>query len=264
MSLCIDPQCNTKNPGNPLFCQVCGSELLLKGRYHVVRRLSGGGYGTTYEVNDQYTPRVLKVLHNNSTKAVELFQREAKFLSSTNHPGIPKAESNGYFIYHPKDSQQPLHCLVMEKIEGENLREYIKQRGQPIEGDVALKWLHELVVILDRVHSQDIIHRDIKPNNIMLKPDGRLALIDFGAVQEGTGTEGVAEKARAGTGTEKVAPLAGGTSIFSKAYAAPEQIEGHAIKQSDFFSLGRTFVFLLTAKEPNDRSIYDVYDHQIN
>ena len=92
----------------------------------------------------------------------------------------------------------------MEKIEGVNLKEYIKQSGKPIKGDLGLRWLKEIIEILDQVHSQDIIHRDIKPQNIMLNPDGKLVLIDFGAVtDEGIVGEGT-ETATATSGTQTV------------------------------------------------------------
>jgi hypothetical protein len=152
----------------------------------------------------------------------------------------------------------------MEKIEGVNLKEYIKQSGKPIKGDLGVKWLKEIAEILDRVHSQDIIHRDIKPQNIMLQSDGKLVLIDFGAVtDEGIVGEGT-ETATATSGTQTATHTAGGTRIFSKGYAAHEQIEGKATKKSDIYSLGRTFVYLLTAKEPNDPMMYDNNNDQIN
>ncbi len=182
MTICIN--CNTQNAENHLFCQNCSSDLLLERRYRAIRQLGAGGFGTTYEVRDQGTLKVLKVLRNNSETAIRLFQREAKFLASNNYPGIPKAEYSGYFQFMPKDSQQPFHCLVMEKIDGMNLKDYIKQSGKPITGDIGLRWLKEIIEILDRVHNQDIIHRDIKPQNIMLQPNAKLVLIDFGAVTD--------------------------------------------------------------------------------
>ena len=122
MSLCINPLCQKpeENPDNTLFCLGCGSELLLEGRYRVTKELGGGGFGKTYEVNEarSNTNKVLKVLINNHPKAVELFQREAEVLKSLNHPGIPKVESDSYFTYFSRNSSEPLHCLIMEKIEG--------------------------------------------------------------------------------------------------------------------------------------------------
>jgi serine/threonine protein kinase len=249
MSLCISPTCsNPQNPDNVLFCQTCGSELLLQGRYRVLRVLDSGGFGKTYEVKEGSTSKVLKVLMNTSPKAIELFQREAQVLSQLDHPGIPKVEYSGYFVFHPRD-REPVHCLVMEKIDGDNLLNYIRQRGRPIDDDLARHWLLELVTILQQVHDRDILHRDIKPQNVILKPDGSLALIDFGAVRDGGETE-VATRAARGTGTEVATHAKGGTSISSSGYTPIEQINGQSTKHSDFFALGRTFIYLLTGKEP--------------
>ncbi|KST64923.1 protein kinase domain-containing protein [Mastigocoleus testarum] len=241
MILCINPKCqNPQNPDNTIFCQSCGSELLLQGRYRVHRELGGGGFGKTYElINRTGEAKVLKILINHHPKAIELFQREAEVLKILNHSGIPKVEADGYFVYFPK-SQEQLHCLVMEKIEGLDLYEYIKQRdNRPIEQQLAVEWLKELTVILQQVHSQKFFHRDIKPPNIMLRSNGGLALIDFGTVRQVTGTY-VAKQA-----------IGEVTGVISKGYTPPEQINGQAMQQSDFFALGRTFVYLLTAKDPN-------------
>ncbi|NER25509.1 MAG: SUMF1/EgtB/PvdO family nonheme iron enzyme [Symploca sp. SIO1C2] len=173
MSFCINPNCpHPDNPDNSLFCKTCGSELLLAGRYRVSQLLSGkGGFGRTYEVSQGSTTKVLKVLINHEPKAIELFQQEARVLQQLNHPGIPRGDR--YFTFTPRDSQQPLHCLVMEKIEGLDLEEYQKQRqNQVIAQDLALEWLIQLTQILDEVHQQQFFHRDIKPSNIILKPVG--------------------------------------------------------------------------------------------
>jgi serine/threonine protein kinase len=242
MSFCINPLCQQpENSDNVLFCFGCGSELLLQGRYRVVSQLGGGGFGKTYEVSDRSgESKVLKVLHNNHPKAVELFQREAEVLSVLDHPGIPKVESDGYFVYHPKNSQQPVHCLVMEKIHGLDLQKYLTQRGnQPIDQKLAIAWLTELATILQQVHSQNFFHRDIKPANIMLRADGGLVLIDFGTVRQITETY-MAKQADGNV-----------TGIVSSGYTPPEQMNGQAVQQSDFFALGRTFVYLLTATNPS-------------
>ncbi|MEO0970615.1 MAG: serine/threonine-protein kinase [Cyanobacteria bacterium J06639_18] len=241
MSLCINPKCqNPQNPENTIFCQSCGSELLLQGRYRVKRELGGGGFGKTYElINRTAENKVLKILINHHPKAIELFQREAEVLKILSHSGIPKVEADGYFVYFPK-SQEQLHCLVMEKIEGLDLYEYIKQRdNRPIDEQLAIEWLKELTVILQQVHNQNFFHRDIKPPNIMLRSNGGLALIDFGTVRQVTGTY-VAKQA-----------IGEVTGVISKGYTPPEQINGQAMQQSDFFALGRTFVYLLTAQDPN-------------
>ena len=88
MSLCINPSCSKpQNPDNLLFCETCGSGLLLQNRYRVVVRLGGGGFGDTFEINEVRTnkTKVLKVLTNNSQKAIEAFKQEAEVLSQLNH-----------------------------------------------------------------------------------------------------------------------------------------------------------------------------------
>ncbi|RUT09671.1 hypothetical protein DSM106972_001660 [Dulcicalothrix desertica PCC 7102] len=213
----------------------------MQGRYRVVRTLGGGGFGITYEIDDSGLPKVLKVLTNSLPKAIELFQQESSVLSRLQHPGIPKVESDGYFTYLPRDSEHPFHCLVMEKIEGVNLDEYMRESRsyQPIAELASINWLKQLVQILHQVHHQQYFHRDIKPANIMLRPDGQLALIDFGTAREVTQTF--------------MQKLAGQevTGIVSLGYTPPEQMNGRAVPQSDFYALGRTFIFLLTGKFPN-------------
>ncbi|MFN6483975.1 MULTISPECIES: serine/threonine-protein kinase [unclassified Nostoc] len=238
MSLCINPNCqNTDNPDNLLRCQSCGSELLLEGCYRVTRPIGQGGFAKTFEVSDRGKLKILKVLTLNQTKVVSLFQQEAEVLKRLNHPGIPNAEE--YFKFFPQNSQEPVHCLVMDKIEGENLHEWLEKRGnRPISQKQAILWLTQLANILHEVHQQQFFHRDIKPSNIMLTADGQLVLIDFGIAREITGTY------------EKKQAAGQITKFVSDGYAPLEQITGHAVPQSDFFALGRTFVHLLTGKYP--------------
>jgi eukaryotic-like serine/threonine-protein kinase len=239
MSLCINPICPCpQNPDDRLFCQSCGSELLLEGRYRVLAMLGEGGCGKTYEVDDRDgVSKVLKILSKSEPKYVELFHREANVLSQLNHPGIPAVEPNAYFAYLPKDSTVPLSCLVMEKITGLDLQKYIQQRGAPIGQGLAVQWLIQLATILKVVHTQQFLHRDIKPSNIMLKSVGHLVLIDFGTVRTITKVSSVGE------------PSTQATRIMSALYTPMEQMKGKPVPQSDFFALGRTFVYLLTGQD---------------
>jgi eukaryotic-like serine/threonine-protein kinase len=250
MSLCINPHCHhPNNPDNNRFCQSCGSELILMNRYRVTRLLSSkGGFAITYEVASETSLKVLKVLTHNHPKAIELFEKEAQVLNQLKHPGIPQGE--GHFIYFPRDSDLQIHCLIMEKIEGIDLEEYQKQNhNQPISQELAIDWLFQLITILQEVHKQHFFHRDIKPSNIILRNNGQLTLIDFGSVRQVTKTI-----------------LSGNqnTGIYTPGYAPPEQERGYAVPQSDFFAVGRTFVFLLTGKPPNDPEIYDYYKNELN
>jgi serine/threonine protein kinase len=253
MSYCINLHCpkpiDLANANNPI-CRNCGSQLLLQNRYRVLKQLGQGGFGNTFEIDDGGKTKVLKVLTENNSKAVELFQQEAKVLSQLNSVGIPKVEADGYFTVLPKNSSVPLHCLVMEKIAGVNLEQWMEFRNyQTISEKEALNWLKQIVEILALVHAQKYFHRDIKPQNIMLRPSGQLVLIDFGAVRQITTTI-----------------LAGNshTRIISQGYSPPEQQNGYSVQQSDFFALGRTFIFLLTGKEPQDKAIYDPLTNELH
>ncbi|WP_375500902.1 protein kinase [uncultured Nostoc sp.] len=253
MTYCINPHCpKPVDPvnANNLICRNCGSEMLLQGRYRVLKQLGQGGFGNTFEVDECGKTKVLKVLTEKNPKAIELFQQEAKVLSQLNSAGIPKVEPDGYFTVLPKNSFVPLHCLAMEKIEGVNLEQWMEFRNyQRLSEAQALNWLKQLVEILALVHAHQYFHRDIKPQNIMLRPSGQLVLIDFGAVRQITTTI-----------------LAGNshTRIISQGYSPPEQQNGYSVQQSDFFALGRTFIFLLTGKEPQDKAIYDPLTNELH
>lgn len=248
MILCINPYCSQpKNSDQVLFCESCGSELLLESKYRVAKLMSNkGGFGNTYEVMERDVSKVLKVLKSYDAKAIELFEREFRILNSLSGEGIsgiPKVED--LFLYSPRNSAQPIHCLVMERIYGMDLEEYLKATKRAINEKTAVGWLSQLTQILDEIHRQGIFHRDIKPSNIILQPDGQLVLIDFGAAKE-----------RSPNGASQA------TCIHTPGYAAPEQQNtGEASPQSDFFSLGRTFVYLLTDTDPVE--LYDSYQDQV-
>jgi len=234
-------------PANVTNCPNCGSELLLQGRYQVICPLAQGGFGQTFEVVDvrdptvskEGTPKILKVLVSDHQKAIALFQREARVLSQLRHPGIPRVEADGYFKFWHQESPEPLHGLVMEKIEGINLKDWLSDRqNQPITSEKAIAWITQLTEILQQVHQRQYFHRDIKPSNIMKRPNGQLVLIDFGAVREVTETY--------------LRQESGGTVLISPGYTPPEQANGRAVEKSDFFALGRTFVHLLTGIHPLD------------
>jgi ABC-type branched-subunit amino acid transport system substrate-binding protein len=185
----------------------------------------------------------MKVLRDSSSDShpendhylINLFKREAQVLQKLKDPKV--ARFHEYFIFSPPDATERLHCLVMDKIEGQNLQEWVRSHG-PITEEQALDWLRQLALILEQVHQKNIIHRDIKPSNIMRRePSGELVLIDFGAVREVT---------------ETVIRRQEVTKVLSVGYTAPEQEDRKPVPQSDFFSLGRTFVYLLTGEEPKN------------
>jgi serine/threonine protein kinase len=216
---------------------------LINNRFLVVKPLSQGGFGETFEIDDNGTRKVLKILHHFSDrekqqKAITLFLREADVLMQLNHPGIPHVEPDGYFTF--SEGNITRYGLVMEKIEGKTLQEWLQENSeQLISQELALDWLKQLISILEYLHKNNYFHRDIKPSNIMLKSDGKLVLIDFGSVKELTGSY-----------LAKLVEDGEATKLYTPGYAPKEQREGKPLPQSDFFALGCTFVYLLTGKSP--------------
>lgn len=239
---CINPECKQReNSDNVSICQSCGTSLLINNRYRLIkplRSLQPQNYTDVFEVADGEIRKVLKVLKVNSSQLNRMFLREAFTLQLLNHPGIPKVEPDGYFTFTPNDNSQELHCLVMEKIPGNNLEQWLAENGA-ISSSLAIQWLKQLVEILNILHKNHFFHRDIKPSNIIIKPDGKLVLIDFGSVRDISNTY----LAKIGGGENATTTISGG-------YTPPEQIDGKALPQSDFYALGRTFVHLLTGKSP--------------
>jgi WD40 repeat protein len=206
------------------------------------------GFGIVYEAFEGFTAKLLKVLQekwNNEPKAVELFKREYDVLlelSRQNVTGVPRADA--YFQYSTREGKI-LHCLVMEKVEGIDLEQWLNQYDK-LSQKRALKWLREITLILDKIHQQNWLHQDIKPPNIMLRNSGELVLIDFGTA--GTAREETQTYHQKGKGQQV-------TGITSVGYTPNEQQHSQAVIQSDFYALGRTFVHLLTGKHPLE--IYD-------
>lgn len=200
------------------------------------------------------TRKVMKVLNCPNPKLIELMQREANVLQLVDTPGIPLVDIDGYFTFNPSGDTSELHCLVLQLIPGHNLQDWIELHGR-ISQALALQWLRQLVLILDKLHSFGFFHRDIKPTNIILRPDGRLALIDFGAVREVTDTY-MAKLSRGLSTTTEGGGLYDVTVVRTACYTPIEQLNGKAVPQSDFYALGRTFVYLLTGRSllniPND------------
>lgn len=242
MSYCINPWCQEpQNPDHLESCQSCGTELSINERYQLLSPLNTADDSDTklYEIDNGGTRQVMKVLTVNKPTLVRLFRQEARVLRQLQHPGIPQVETD--FIFSARNGPKQLHCIVMEKIPGSDLETWLKD-NPPLLPEQAIDWLRQLTEILDYVHRNGFFHRDIKPSNIMLRPDGRLVLIDFGAARKITKT--YQEKIDLGQET---------TGVYSPGgYTAVEQLLGRAVPQSDFFSLGRTCVQLLTGQLPEN------------
>ncbi len=241
MSYCINSNCLYRENGSHLkTCASCGTSLLIRGRYFLtkpIRNLERSKYFEVFEAEDillEGQCKILKVLKVNHEGLIHLFRKEAQVLSWLEHPGIPAVDADGYFAF-PSEAQPDLHCLVMEKVEGQDLGRWIQ--NYPLTSpQIALKWLKELVQILDQIHKNNLFHGDIKPSNIIRKPNGQIVLIDFGAVKQ----------------TIRMFYEQKEQIILTPGYAPPEQLNKEAVLQSDFYALGRTFVHLLTGKHPID------------
>ncbi|WP_168644520.1 serine/threonine-protein kinase [Dolichospermum sp. UHCC 0259] len=183
--------------------------------------------------------KVIKVLHTVNQEAIQRFERSAEVLNNNWFEGIPKIDKAGYFQIRFPNDPIPASCLVMEKIEGIDLLQWLNTpNNQPPNDQQTIDWLRKLTIILGRLHNKDYIHRDIKPSNIMVKNSGgEIILIDLDAGRPITKT---------------VVDNKSLTVIGTDGYIPPEQRKGRTVTQSDFYALGMTFVHLLTGKHPNE------------
>ncbi|MEM1311663.1 MAG: serine/threonine-protein kinase [Cyanobacteria bacterium P01_H01_bin.153] len=241
MTYCINPKCPQRQQADELDqCAACGTALVVGDRYRLLRplrELDDWSAADIFEVTDGQTRKVMKVLKQ--PKLRPPFEREAQTLQRLHHPGIPQVEPDDYFTV-TLDTGQSLACLVMEKIEGLTLEQWLEKHGRADPMQVA-SWLQQACEILSLVHQTELFHRDIKLSNLMLRPNGQLALIDFGTVRPMSNTY-----------LAKIGGQRDVTSIVSPGYTPLEQINGKAVPQSDFYALGRSLVHLLTGQHPVD------------
>jgi serine/threonine protein kinase len=250
VSLCINPRCSAReNYEDVDFCAGCGSSLLINDRFKVIHSLYDLNRihpTDIYEAMDLVgtwasppnTIKILKVLKTNEDRYLRLFNREAKTLQSFNKPFLPRVDIDDYFVAHLENGLEELHCLALSKIEGMTMDEWIQRNGR-ITQEMCIDWLRQMGNILHTIHERGFFHRDIKPHNIMVQPDGQLALIDFGGVREVTNT--YLSKISRNHDFEL-------TEIHTLGFAAPEQINGAALPQSDFYALGRTLIVAVTGE----------------
>ncbi|AFY48848.1 serine/threonine protein kinase [Nostoc sp. PCC 7524] len=220
-------------------------ETLLNNRYRVIRTLGGGGFGETFIAEDIQMPshrrcviKQLKPIHNNPEiyqLVQERFQREAAILEDL---GSYTDQIPTLYAYFQSDGQ---FYVVQEWVEGETLTVKFRQQGVFSESAVR-EILANLLPVLEYVHSKRIIHRDIKPDNIILRHrDGKPVLIDFGAVRESMGTVVNSQ----GNPTSSIV-------IGTPGYMPSEQAAGRPVYSSDLYSLGITAIYLLTGKQPQE------------
>ncbi len=218
---------------------------LLNNRYQVIEVLGAGGFGETFLAEDTYMPsrrrcviKKLKTITGDPRtyeKIKQRFEREAATLELLGEGSDQIPKLYAYF------SEQELFYLVQEWIQGQTLTEIIEAKGALSETEVKSILLN-LLFVLDYVHSKNIIHRDIKPDNVILSANtGKPVLIDFGAVKETIRT--IANPP--GQFTESLI-------IGTPGYMPSEQAIGRPIYATDIYSLGLTAIFLLTGKCPQE------------
>lgn len=266
MSYCINPNCTQReNPPGIDLCQTCGTSLLIKDQYRLLRPLRSLDQSKqifpsdteVFECIDEKgnridppnTPKIFKILNTCNPKLEQLAKREAYALMKLyEYPNTPKVYLDDYFEYKDEHFYDTLICTAIEKIEGVDLKVWLAEHGRA-NSEQLKDWLGQLCEILAVVHENDLFHRDIKPSNIMIRPDGRLALIDFGTVCNIT-NDYLAKL----IGPENKSPFQGDTDVTmvkTFGYSPLEQIYGKALPQSDFFALGRTMIHLATGTHPN-------------
>ncbi|HET8893867.1 MAG TPA: Stk1 family PASTA domain-containing Ser/Thr kinase [Gaiellaceae bacterium] len=203
---------------------------LFDGRYHVLRKLGAGGMANVYLAEDQELGRrvAIKILnerHANDEQFVERFRREAKNAAGLSHPSIVSIYDRG--------EAEGTYYIAMEYLEGRSLKELIVSRG-PAPVNVAIEYARQILQALRFAHLKGIVHRDIKPHNVLVDGDGRLKVTDFGI-------------ARAGTSQMTEA----GSIVGTAQYLSPEQARGSGVDQrSDVYSLGVVLYELLTGDVP--------------
>jgi eukaryotic-like serine/threonine-protein kinase len=203
---------------------------LFDGRYRVIRRLGSGGMANVYLAEDEELGRrvAIKVLdekHATDEQFVERFRREAKNAASLSHPNIVSIYDRG--------EAEGTYYIAMEYIEGRSLKELIVARG-PLPIDRAVAYTRQILGAVRFAHKKGIVHRDIKPHNVLVDTDGRLKVTDFGI-------------ARAGASQMTEA----GSIIGTAQYLSPEQARGAPVDQrSDLYSVGIVLNEMLTGSVP--------------
>src|SRR5512134_2047437 len=226
------------------------------GAYEIVAPLGRGGMGVVYRARDLHLGReiALKVLPAEMSASADWlarFEREARIVAALSHPNI--------VVLHTLEDEGGVRFLTMELVEGQSLDQALAPGGLPI-----LRVLDIGIALADALtaaHEKGVIHRDLKPGNVMLTTDGRIKVLDFGLAKL---TESAAPIAASQAAT-LAAPISGAGMIQGTApYMAPEQIRGEAVDaRSDLFALGVVVYELLAGKRPFTGETYVDIVHAI-
>jgi eukaryotic-like serine/threonine-protein kinase len=203
----------------------------ISGRYRIIKLIGGGGMANVYLAHDMILDRevaikMLRMDFANEEEFIKRFQREAQSATSLVHPNIVSIYDVG--------EEDDLYYIVMEYVQGMTLKQYIQQHS-PVGVDQALEIMKQLTLAISHAHQNHIVHRDIKPHNILVDEEGTVKITDFGIA--------MALSATSITQTNSV--------LGSVHYLSPEQARGGmATKKSDIYSLGIVMFELLTGRLP--------------
>lgn len=222
---------------------------LIDGRYQLIRHMAAGGMATIYEAIDTRLDRrvAVKIMHSHlaqDEQFVERFIREAKAAAALSHPNIVTVQDQGW-----NQNGIPAVFLVMEMVEGHTLREYLNEQGA-LSVEVGIKFLLPVLSALAAAHKVGIVHRDVKPENILISKEGRIKIADFGLAKGPLlGSSMTAESSMI---------------LGSVSYLSPEQVQrGIADARSDVYSAAITAFEIFTGDKPfaGDEPIQIAYKH---
>lgn len=220
-------------------------KAVLRDRYELLEDIGRGGQACTYRAHDRERDETVAVKELDletaaDWKAVELFEREGQVLGALTHPGIPRYIDS--FSLEGTDGAGIRFFLVQEFVPGRSLQACI-DAGELFDQGQARAFLAEAFDILAYLHgkSPPVIHRDIKPSNILVRPDGRLALVDFGAVQQ------IIQGS-----------VGGETVVGTSGFLPPEQLMGRACEASDLYALAATVVYAMSGEHPSDLPVREM------
>jgi serine/threonine protein kinase len=205
-----------------------GIEGFTLGRYELRRRIAQGGMSEVYLAYDRRVRRqvAIKVLYGRDVSFVRRFEREALAVGALSHNHILPLYDFG--------EQSPWYYLVMPYVEGGTLRDYLLKRKQ-LTLEEAASFVDQIASALQYAHDSKVVHRDVKPSNILLRLDGYAYLVDFGLAKALMGAESLTSD---------------GAMVGTPEYMAPEQSNGHSDYRSDIYSLGVILYQMLTGRVP--------------
>ena len=250
------PKCQTQNPIDSKYCKECATPLsgdpeiavshtktlealkeelttgmMFAGRYQIIEELGKGGMGRVYKaldtkIDEKIALKLIKPEIATDKRTIERFSNELKYARKIRHNNVCQMYDLG--------EEKGNHFITMEFVEGEDLKSMIRMSGQLSTG-MTVKVAKQICDGLSEAHKLGMIHRDIKPGNVMIDKNGNARIMDFGLVRS--------LKAKSITGA--------GVMIGTPEYMSPEQVEGKEIdKRSDIYSLGATLYEMVTGRVP--------------